>query len=152
MRCSSTNREGVFRDAETPKRPLTRAFALTHQQPDTSHHKTPAHGMMKDRVEVLTAYSHPPNGSMTCGKRSRSCVGKSRTALTMAATRTCHGPASGLWQTNCLRTTCRQSSSSTESGPIGKDLAAKFGISLSSIRRLHRTHGARLSDHHEDTD
>lgn len=31
-------------------------------------------------------------------------------------------------------------------GSIAKDVAAKFGISLSSVRRLLRKHGARLSD------
>lgn len=37
-------------------------------------------------------------------------------------------------------------------GTIGKELAAMFGISLSSVRRVLRKHGARLSDHHEETD
>lgn len=31
-------------------------------------------------------------------------------------------------------------------GTIAKDLAVKFGISLSSVRRLLRKHSARLSD------
>lgn len=33
-----------------------------------------------------------------------------------------------------------------QGGMIAKDLAVKFGISLSSVRRLLRKHSARLSD------
>jgi len=36
-------------------------------------------------------------------------------------------------------------------GTIAKDLAEKFGISLSSVRRLLRKHGSRLIDRQEDT-
>ena len=37
-------------------------------------------------------------------------------------------------------------------GTIAKDLAATFGISLSSVRRLLRKHRARLSDREDVTD
>ena len=37
-----------------------------------------------------------------------------------------------------------------EEGALARDLAVKFGISLSSVRRLLRKHGARRSDRRQD--
>ena len=98
--------------------------------------------------EVLTAYSHTPARLHDLQKTWQVVHSQRRGESDEGRNETASRPR--LW-TMSDRVSPDDSQTIIDlycGGMITKDVATEFGISLSSVRRLLRKHGARLSDCH----
>lgn len=87
-------------------------------------------------MEVLEAYSHTPERLDDLPKAVEIVRRQGRMTLATAATRLRQSRAGGRWQTELSHEDVQTIIDLYRAGALAEDLAAKFSISLSSVRRL----------------